>query len=211
MNITDFSNHKQSYLDLNISIPFEVTDHEAALILLLQNLDYSCFNKPKKKSGRPPAVDIYSMMLIVLYSRTQGRYSSRTIEQITQNLKESGEELTPSKTGRGHRITAIQRFYRDAKDYLEKLVQYGKYLDSMKTRNSMSKTDPDATFMRMKDDYMKNGQLKPAYNLQVLVDSDYIVGTYASDYRTYLLRYNDTCCRPYAYKSTLAVFQILCR
>lgn len=41
-------------------------------------------------------------------------------------------------------------------------------------RNSYSKTDPDATFMRMKEDAMLNGQLKPAYNLQHGVDSEYI-------------------------------------
>ena len=34
-------------------------------------------------------------------------------------------------------------------------------------RNSYSKTDTDATFIRMKEDYMKNGQLKPAYNIQI--------------------------------------------
>ena len=43
-------------------------------------------------------------------------------------------------------------------------------------RNSYSKKDKDATFMRMKEDYMKNGQLKPAYNLQIGVNSEYIVG-----------------------------------
>jgi hypothetical protein len=42
----------------------------------------------------------------------------------------------------------------------------------------MSKTDADATFMRMKEDYMRNGQLKPAYNIQNVVDSGYVVGTY---------------------------------
>ena len=42
-------------------------------------------------------------------------------------------------------------------------------------RNSYSKTDKDATFMRMKEDYMRNGQLKPAYNLQIGVNSEYIV------------------------------------
>ena len=41
-------------------------------------------------------------------------------------------------------------------------------------RNSYSKTDHDATFMRMKEDAMGNGQLKPAYNLQHGVDSEYI-------------------------------------
>ena len=42
------------------------------------------------------------------------------------------------------------------------------------SRNSYSRTDPDATFMRMKDDHMRNGQLKPAYNVQIAVNSEYI-------------------------------------
>ena len=45
----------------------------------------------------------------------------------------------------------------------------------MGQRNSYSKTDKDATFMRMKEDHMRNGQLKPAYNVQFGVDSEYIV------------------------------------
>jgi transposase len=41
-------------------------------------------------------------------------------------------------------------------------------------RNSYSKTDPAATFMRMKEDHMKNGQLKPAYNVQISTNNQYI-------------------------------------
>ena len=40
-------------------------------------------------------------------------------------------------------------------------------------RNSYSKTDHDATFMRMKDDYMQNGQLKAGYNLQIATEGQY--------------------------------------
>ena len=43
-------------------------------------------------------------------------------------------------------------------------------------RNSYSKTDTNATFMRMKEDHMRNGQLKPAYNVQIAVNSEYITG-----------------------------------
>ena len=46
-------------------------------------------------------------------------------------------------------------------------------------RNSLSKTDKDATFMRMKEDHMGNGQLKPAYNVQLAVNSEYITGVAA--------------------------------
>ena len=47
---------------------------------------------------------------------------------------------------------------------------------SFKGRNNYSKTDPDATFMHMKDDHMRNAQFKPGYNVQIGVDSEYIVG-----------------------------------
>jgi len=45
-------------------------------------------------------------------------------------------------------------------------------------RNSYSKTDPDATFMRMKEDYMRNGQLKPGYNVQISTNNQ-IIGHYS--------------------------------
>ena len=51
-------------------------------------------------------------------------------------------------------------------------------------RNSYSKTDPDATFMRMKEDHMRNGQLKPGYNVQIAVNSEYITGVEAFSDRT---------------------------
>lgn len=49
----------------------------------------------------------------------------------------------------------------------------------MGERSSYSKTDPDATFMRMKDDHMRNGQLKPAYNIQLASSGGFIVGVMA--------------------------------
>lgn len=51
-------------------------------------------------------------------------------------------------------------------------------------RNSYAKTDTDATFMRMKEDHMRNGQLKPAYNVQIAVNSEYITGIEAFSNRT---------------------------
>jgi transposase len=51
--------------------------------------------------------------------------------------------------------------------HLPKLQEYENHLKTLGTRNSYSKTDKDATFMRMKDDHLKNGQLKPAYNVQI--------------------------------------------
>ncbi|RDB55588.1 hypothetical protein C1881_09095, partial [Slackia isoflavoniconvertens] len=44
-------------------------------------------------------------------------------------------------------------------------------------RKSFSKTDPDATFMRMKDDAMGNGRLKAGYNVQAGTENQFIVDT----------------------------------
>ena len=77
--------------------------------------------------------------------------------------------------GCGKRKNPIQRSMEKLEEYLEKLKEYTKKIYTCGERNSYSKTDNDATFMRMKEDAMKNGQLKPAYNVQHGVDSQYIV------------------------------------
>ena len=38
--------------------------------------------------------------------------------------------------------------------------------------------------MRMKEDHMQNGQLKPAYNVQIAVENYFIVHSYVSNDRT---------------------------
>ena len=77
--------------------------------------------------------------------------------------------------GTGKRKTLLQKSTETLEGYLEKLKEYTKKLYVCGERNSYSKTDHDATFMRMKEDAMGNGQLKAGYNLQHGVDSEYIV------------------------------------
>lgn len=62
------------------------------------------------------------------------------------------------------------------KNWPESLKKYQQQEEQMGTRNSLSKTDPDATFMRMKEDHMGNGQLKPAYNWQISTQDQFILG-----------------------------------
>ncbi|WP_418125814.1 transposase [Fusobacterium nucleatum] len=59
-------------------------------------------------------------------------------------------------------------------ELIDEFNKYTNYLEILGERNSFSKTDKEATFMRMKEDYMRNGQLKPGYNLQIGVISKYI-------------------------------------
>jgi Transposase DDE domain. len=56
----------------------------------------------------------------------------------------------------------------------DKLSEYDNRLETLGERNSYSKTDPDATFMRMKEDAMNNGQTKPGYNLQIGTENQFI-------------------------------------
>lgn len=90
--------------------------------------------------------------------------------------------------GSGKRKTGLQRSIETLESYLDKIKEYTRHLHNIGERNSYSKTDPDATFMRMKEDYMRNGQLKPGYNLQHGVDSEYItwvtVSWHPTDTRT---------------------------
>ena len=68
----------------------------------------------------------------------------------------------------------MQRSIEELEEYLLKFKEYTQKIYNCGNRNSYSKTDKDATFMRLKEDAMKNGQLKPAYNVQHGVDSEYI-------------------------------------
>ena len=87
--------------------------------------------------------------------------------------------------GRGHRKTAEQRHYEKLTEYTEKLRGYVAKINICgPDRNSYSKTDPDATFMRMKKDYMGNDQLLPAYNVQFGVADEYIVVAKVMQYRS---------------------------
>lgn len=84
------------------------------------------------------------------------------------------EENITFVRGIGRRKSPLQKTIEQLEAYLDKLKEYTQKLHKCGNRNSYSKTDTDATFMRIKEDAMGNGQLKPAYNLQHGVDAQYI-------------------------------------
>jgi len=94
---------------------------------------------------------------------------------------QAAAKLTKTKAKRGKRGKARLQKAQDALKKLEAdcLPRQRRYEDQERKlagRNSYSKTDVDATFMRMKDDYMKNGQLKAGYNLQMGTEGQFVVG-----------------------------------
>jgi len=89
----------------------------------------------------------------------------RTIESIDNALK--GKQVDKK---------VKQKLSYARKNWPANLKKYEKQEKTMGNRNSYSKTDPDATFMRMKEDHMLNGQLKPGYNWQISTANQYILG-----------------------------------
>jgi transposase len=89
---------------------------------------------------------------------------SETIRAINEALKD--KEIEPK---------VKQKLNYAKKNWPGKLKEYEEREKQLKGRNSLSKTDPDASFMRMKDDHMRNGQLKPGYNVQASTDKHYIL------------------------------------
>lgn len=87
--------------------------------------------------------------------------------------------------GRGHHKTKQQRHYEKLMEYTEKLEEYVEKIHICgEGRNSYSKTDHSATFMRIKTDYMGNDQLLPAYNVQIGVADEYIAVVDVNQYRS---------------------------
>lgn len=99
-----------------------------------------------------------------------------TLEGLESYLEETAGGIAFVK-GCGHRKSEEQKRWEKLSELHRRWAGYEDSLSIMGTaRNSYSKTDPDATFMRLKEDHMRNGQLKPAYNVQLAVNSEYITG-----------------------------------
>ena len=79
-------------------------------------------------------------------------------------------------SGKGRHKIQLQRDIELLTSFCERKEGYKEHQTTLGKRKSYSKTDHDATFMRLKEDHMQNGQLKPAYNVQIGVESEYIIG-----------------------------------
>jgi len=94
-----------------------------------------------------------------------------TIDIYTKQIEESdlGSERKQLRSERKE----PKKYRKQFADFLIRKQKYQRDMEIFKDRNSYSKTDHDATFMRMKDDYMKNGQLKAGYNVQLATEGQY--------------------------------------
>jgi transposase len=93
-------------------------------------------------------------------------------EAVERAVREINEALRDKPV----RQKVKQKLAYAKKNWPKKLAEYDEKEKILAERKSFSKTDEDATFMRMKEDHMRNGQLKPGYNLQASTEGHYIVG-----------------------------------
>jgi len=98
----------------------------------------------------------------------------RKVEELNERLKKLSEKAPQKKKDPKARALAKAKKTLE-EDCLGRLERYERQEREFGTRNSFSKTDTDATFMRMKDDHMRNGQLKAGYNVQMGTERRYIL------------------------------------
>lgn len=104
------------------------------------------------------------------------KFTPEELRGISEELNRSLEK-EPKPEGREQRERARERKRQidQLKEHADKLDEYDGKLRLLGDRNSYSKTDHDATFMRMKEDAMNNGQTKPGYNLQIGTENQFIL------------------------------------
>jgi transposase len=134
-----------------------VTKNQEKLLLKIANLIAEC-------------EQLYDIKIV--YGNTVKMKHVKRLRKKLYALKEA--ENLVFVHGIGKRKSPLQKSIETLEAHLDKLKEYNQKLYICGKRNSFSKTDHDATFMRMKEDAMGNGQLKPAFNLQHGVDAEYI-------------------------------------
>jgi transposase len=98
-------------------------------------------------------------------------------EQIdAEKVRKTIDRIDKALAGKPVNKKVKQKLNYARKKWPDNLDKYDKLEKQLGNRKSLSKTDPDATFMRMKEDHMLNGELKPGYNWQISTQNQYILG-----------------------------------
>ena len=102
-------------------------------------------------------------------------FTPEALDSLIGDLKDAlAAESQPADKEQKKQQREKKRQIKELEKHRDRLGEYDSRLEQIGGRNSMSKTDPDATFMRMKEDAMNNGQTKPGYNLQISAENQFI-------------------------------------
>ncbi|WP_404452804.1 IS1182 family transposase [Virgibacillus necropolis] len=105
---------------------------------------------------------------------------TKVVKQLDDEVMTYDKKIEASEVGSERKQVRSERkapkqYRKQFKDFVARKQKYQNDMEVFGERNSYSKTDHDATFMRMKDDYMKNGQLKAGYNVQAATEGQYVL------------------------------------
>ena len=131
------------------------------------------------------AVELYDELIAKAMAKEQVQ-TSQGLAELAQETEAEIEKLTeeiarepkaiPGGSPRKARRRGLKKLlHKLRKDYVPRMKKYEEAKAIFAGRNSYSKTDHDAIFMHMKEDHMRNGQLKPGYNIQVATTDQYVV------------------------------------
>ena len=116
-----------------------------------------------------------------VWKKSVGKWEEQMFHKIQEAVKllnhDYMQSFTVNTESRAMDLQKITEYLELFQRFRERQITYDWHTASFRGRNNYCKTDPDATFMHMKDDHMRNAQLKPGYNIQIGVDSEYIVAT----------------------------------
>ena len=154
--------NKFSFVWKKNTIRFDAMNREATVSLMNELKEaYSSSHIP---DGSNLSLDMVDEVLTRLEFR---------LEELEKQI-ETTPKISPNPAKQERR--SLKSTKRKLAARRAKMLEHQKQFKTFGKRNSYSKTDYDATFMRVKEDHMKNGQLKPAYNLQIATSKQFVVG-----------------------------------
>lgn len=101
--------------------------------------------------------------------------TEKEVEKLTEKIDREPKAIPGGSKNKAKRRELKKIAHKLRKDFIPRAKKYEEAEEIFAGRNSYSKTDHDATFMHMKEDHMKNGQLKLGYNIQAATTNQYIV------------------------------------
>ena len=129
-------------------------------------------------------INVEDLMYLGVKLEARTEYAIEYMDQMLESYRLAMDlDESAFVRGKGHHKSPSQRKYQELKGYRDRLKNYARHIEICgEDRNSYSKTDHGATFMRVKRDYMGNDQLLPAYNMQAVICDEYIAAIDAKQY-----------------------------
>ena len=128
-----------------------------------------------KKKMKAQLEELWNYTQKVAAEELKGDDPAQMQELDPEKVERTIDAINAALSGKQVDKKVKQKLKYTGKNWGDNLRRYETQKGILKERGSYSKTDPDATFMRMKDDHMGNGQLKAGYNVQWSTQDQFIV------------------------------------